>query len=138
MSRYKVTVDDDDDSFIGEMIGYIILFTILLPIGIIYLLYKLIVWIYNTRKDYVESHSEDFEKSVEEISILGNTMSDRLISAQEFAQRKEKIILGIRVSKCSNQVGSERLKSIKRLHDKGYITHQEFEDLREKILNKMN
>lgn len=87
MGSYRVHVEEDESSGF-EFIVYIALFTLLLPIGVIYLLYKLIKWIYEKKKDYDYNHSEDFEQAMQDLLLLDSSYKDGLINDTEFSEKK--------------------------------------------------
>lgn len=136
MGTYKVHVEEDDSSGI-EIIVYLVLFTLLLPIGIIYLLYKLIKWIYETKKDYDYNHSEDFEQAVQDLFLLDSSYKDGLINKAEYSEKKPRIISRIRVNNCSNEKTRERMILLKELSDKNILSDSEYEKIRVELANRL-
>ena len=129
MSTYKVTVDEDESSGM-EILVYLALFTILLPVGIIYLLYKFFKWIHDSRVEHAINHSGDFEQAINDLTSLHKSYKEGLINEVEYSQKKPRIIQRIRVNKCSNEKIRGRLLSIKELNEQQILLDSEYERIR--------
>lgn len=136
MSTYKVTVNEDESSGL-EILVYIALFTILLPIGVIYLLYKLIKWICEAKQEHDYKHSEDFEQAVQDLLSLDCSYKDGLINETEYSEKKPKIVKRIRVNNCSNEKTRERLMAIKDLYEKKILLDNEYEKIRVELAKRL-
>ena len=136
MTRYKVSVDEDDSSGV-EIIIYILLFSILLPIGLIYLLYIFIKWIYEKKQENDYKHFEDFEKAVQDLVTLDCSYKDGLINITEYTEKKPIIIKRIRVNNCSNEKTRERLVTLKKLKDKNILSNEDYERIRVELARRL-
>lgn len=137
MSTYRVSVDEDNGSGL-EIIIYIALFTILLPIGVVYLLYKLIKWIYAKRQENKYSHSEDFERAIQDLTSLYDSYREGLINNSEYEDKKPQIVKRIKVNKCSNERIRKRLISLKDLHEKKILLDSEYETIRKDLAEMLS
>lgn len=106
MPTYKV--EEVDETPIGlQLIFYAIIFTILLPIGIIYLIYKIIKYFYNKKK----------EREYAEICA-----QEQLIKQQKQEEKERRQL---------QAEASDRLLKLKALYDNGIISKSEYETRRQ-------
>lgn len=105
MTTYRVTEEDDEPGIGFQIIFYAIMFTILLPIGVIYLIVKMIIWLVRRHKN---------KKLARELAAR----HDEEVRAEEENRRR-----------AMHAETTERMLRLRTLYDKGLLSPAEFEDL---------
>lgn len=93
MSRYVITEESEDSGF--EFFFYVLLFSVLLPIGAIWLLVKFIMFISKKRKENQIHKHTMYNNRCEELQRLEQLRSRGLITEDEFETLRNKAVNGL-------------------------------------------
>ena len=90
MSRYVITEESEDSGF--EFLFYVLLFSVLLPIGAIWLLVKVIMFISKKRKENQIHKHTMYNNRCEELNHLEQLRSRGLITDDEFKTLRSRAV----------------------------------------------
>lgn len=138
---FKVRIEEDNDFTVFlEILTYIAAFVFLLPLAVVWLIYKLIKWIIDKNAGKASpayNTPVGFDNAYSDLLSLTRLKEDGLIDDVEYDKKRCRLVKQLVCHKASMSVVQSQMYKIQDLYRREILTSEEFEKKRAKLVKNM-